>query len=230
MRTAFPLRKKGLAALSVATAFSVVGLSAFTATAQGSTDASLTAVHALPGTSAVSVYANNAVLINRLDTGTVDGPISLTPGTYAFAIRPRGSSSSSVPLTLIKGAVLTSGENATLVAGFTTTGIKKLWLIANPTSSIASGKARVIIRHVASAPGIDVYFGSTREVTNLTNANQAVLVVPSGSDSVSVDLNGTTTVVVGPTSYGFNAGTTTILYVIGSQTAKTLGFATQRYS
>jgi hypothetical protein len=183
----------------------------------------------MPGISAVSLYANSDVLINKLNTGTVDGPINVTPARYNFAVRTRGSSGDSAPLAAITGVVLTANENATVVAGFTATGLRKMWVSVNPTTSVASGKARVIFRHVASAPPVDVYLGSTKKVNNLVNSQQATLTIPAASNDVKVDLSNTATTVVGPTSYNFASGQTTIIYIIGSATAKTLGFATQRY-
>ena len=91
------------------------------------------------------------------------------------------------------------------------------------------GDARVIVRHVADAPGVDVYAGNTKVVTDLINPNQATLVIPAGKVSVSVDVTGTTTTVIGPATFNFKAGTTTVIYAIGSAAGKTLTVAVQSY-
>ena len=93
-----------------------------------SPNAGLTAVHAMPGTSALSLYQNKNLFIRKLNTGTVDGPLQDTPGTYSYSVRKRGSSSSSTPLAVITGVVLKAGDNATVLAGFTTAGLRKMWL------------------------------------------------------------------------------------------------------
>jgi hypothetical protein len=53
--------------------------------------------------------------------------------------------------------------------------------------------------------------------------------VPAGTISVSVDVTGTSTTVIGPASLKFKAGTTSIVYAIGSASGKTLTVAVQRY-
>jgi Domain of unknown function (DUF4397) len=215
--------------LPIALVASVAQASSSAPSAGQSPNAGLTSVHAMPGTSAVSLYQNKSLFIRKLNTGTVDGPLQDAPGTYSYAVRKRGSSSSSTPLAAISGVVLKAGDNATVLVGFTTAGIRKMWAWHNPTSSVPSGKARVIFRHVASASAIDIYFGSTKRADGLSNGQGSSVEVAAGNNSVTVDLHGTHTPVIGPISYGFSSGTTTVLYVMGSLTAKTLGFATQRY-
>ena len=91
------------------------------------------------------------------------------------------------------------------------------------------GDARVIVRHLAEAPGVDVYAGTSKVVTDLTNPDQATLVIPAGSVPVSVDVTGTTTTVIGPATFEFKAGTTTIVDAVGSAAGKTLTVATETY-
>jgi hypothetical protein len=189
----------------------------------------ITAVHAMPGTPAVTVYQNGGVLIRRLNTGTVAGPITVNPGTYSYAVRPRTAAASSAPLVAISGVRLITGEHASLVAGFTATGQRKIWVSPNPQSAVPSGKARLIVRHVAAAGAIDMYVGSTMKVSGLVNGMQATSIVSAGTKSIKVDLHNSSAAVIGPVNYTLRAGTTTVLYVIGASATTTLGFATQRY-
>jgi hypothetical protein len=46
---------------------------------------------------------------------------------------------------------------------------------------------------------------------------------------VKLDVTGTTTTVIGPAKFDFRAGTTTIVYAIGSAADKTLTAVTQSY-
>jgi hypothetical protein len=54
-------------------------------------------------------------------------------------------------------------------------------------------------------------------------------VVPASDVSVSVDVTGKTTTVIGPASFNFKAGTTTVIYAIGSAAGKTLTVAVQTH-
>jgi hypothetical protein len=217
-------------ALPVAAVAVAAGVTAPAVSASSSdSTAQLTLVHAMPGVSAVSVYANGERLVRKLNTGTVDGPINVPAGRYSYAVRLKGASSSSTPLTGIAGIVLHSGENDSLVAGYTPLGVKKMWVFSNPMTSLASGKTRVIVRDVANAPALDVYFGTAIKIRALANSSQVVLVMPAVDTDVKVTLHGTSAAVIEPTGYDFKDGQTTVLFVMGSATAKDLGFATQRY-
>ncbi len=85
-----------------------------------------------------------------------------------MAIRPHGASSTSTPI-LSTTVKLTAGENASIVANLTAKGAPTLNAFGNPTSSLPMGDARVIIRHVPDAPGVDVYAGNTKVVSDPIN-------------------------------------------------------------
>ena len=143
-------------------------------------------------------------------------------------MRSYGAASTSAPI-LSQSVALTAGEDASIVAKPHGLGSPTLSVFANPTTPVAMGDARVIVRHLADAPGVDVYAGTSKVVTDLTNPNQATLVDAAGKVSVSVDVTATTTTVIGPASFKFRAGTTTVIYAIGSAAGKTLTVAVQSY-
>jgi hypothetical protein len=194
---------------------------------QAAAPAEVTVVHGIPNTP-VDVYVNGKLTVPGFTFGKVAGPLALPAGTYAIAIRPQGAASSSAPI-LSQSVTVTSGEEASIVADLTASGSPTLSVFADPTTSVPMGDARVIVRHLAEAPGVDVYAGTSKVVTDLTNPNQAALVIPAGSVSVSVDVSGTTTTVIGPATFDFKAGTTTIVDAIGSAAGKTLTVATETY-
>jgi predicted cupin superfamily sugar epimerase len=189
--------------------------------------AEVTVVHGIPNTP-VDVYVNGKLTLPGFTFDKVAGPLALPAGTYAIAVRPQGAAPSSVPI-LSQSVTVSSGEEASIVANLTASGSPTLSVFADPTTPVAMGDARVIIRHLAEAPGVDVYAGTSKVVTDLTNPNQATLVVPAGSLSVSVDVTGTTTTVIGPATFDFKAGRTTVIYAIGSAAGKTLTVATETY-
>ena len=197
------------------------------------TTAQVTIIHGIPKVP-VTVYANGKALIKDFKFGTVVGPVSLTPGKYALAIRPFGAASTTTPL-LAASVSVVAGENATVVAKLTAAGKPTLSVFANPTSTVPMGMARVIVRHTAQAPGVDVYAGPTSKaplISNLRNGKSATATVPSGTYRISVYAHGTMTKpAIGPATFHFAAGTTYIVYVIGSATTMpaTITVAVQKY-
>ena len=188
----------------------------------------VTVVHAIPKTP-VDVYLDGKLALNDFSFGTVTKPISLAPGSYSVAIRPHKASAMTKPI-LATTLKLSAGENASVVADLNAKGTPSLNAFVNPTGSLAMGDARVIIRHLADAPAVDVYAGKTKVVSDLANPHQASLVVPAGKLSIKVDVAGTTTTVIGPAKFVFKAGTTTVVYAIGNASAKSLTVAVESYS
>ncbi len=216
-----------IAAAVAITAGALAPLLVNTAAQAASVPAEVTVVHGIPKTP-VDVYVNGKLTLPDFTFDKVAGPLALPAGTYAIAVRPHGASSTSAPI-LSQSVALTAGEDASVVANLAASGSPTLSVFANPTAPVAMGDARVIVRHLAEAPGVDVYAETSKVVTDLTNPNQATLVVPAGKISVRVDVTRTTRTVIGPASFNFKAGTTTVIYAIGSAAGKTLAVAVQSY-
>jgi len=115
------------------------------------------------------------------------------------------------------------------VANLNAAQVPTLTVFANPTTPVPMGMARLIVRHVAASPAVDVYAGSAKVISALSNPDQATLVVPAGSVTVRVDVAGTSTTVIGPDTLDLKAGTTTIVYAIGSAVHNSLTAAVQEY-
>ena len=226
--------RHGFMVLALAAATSGAGLLA-TSVAQGAmaTTAKVTVVHGIPNTP-VTVYADGKVLIKDFKFGNVVGPVSLAPGRYAIAVRAFGSSATSKAI-LATTVKVSAGENASIAANLTAAGKPELSVLANPTAAPPKGDARVIVRHLAEAPGVDVYAGATSSpalITDLVNGKSATANVPAGSYPISVYATGTkTSPVIGPVTLHFAAGKTYVIYAIGSATASpaTITVAQQSY-
>jgi hypothetical protein len=190
--------------------------------------ASVTVVHGIPGTP-VDVYVDGAKALSGFTFKTVTAPISLPAGSHAVAVRKAGDPSSAAPI-LSTTAVLTPGENVSLVADLTAAGKPALTPFVNPTTSVPSSMGRLVVRHTAAAPAVDVLAGGTAVIKGLTNPNEKSLMVPKGTISASVAAAGTTKPVIGPVSLPLDGGTTTIVYAVGSLSGGTLTAVTQSYS
>lgn len=217
---------------AVAAIVTVIGVGGLVMTAMPAgaetANATLTVVHGIPQTP-VDVYVNGKEQLPDFQFKTVTKPLSLPPGTYSIAIRPAGAPASSAPI-LSGSATLAAGENATVVANLDAAGKPALNVFVNPTSAVPPGDARLVVRHVAQAPAVDVYAGPAKVVSSLTNPNQAALIVAAGTVEAKVTLAGQSTPVIGPVSLDLGAGTTTIVYAIGNPGNGTLTAVTQSYS
>ena len=182
-------------------------------------------VHGVPGLT-VDVYVNGKAALTGFKPGQVAGPLSLPPGSYEVAIRKAGEAATAAPA-IDKKVALPAGANVSLVAHLSAAGTPTLTAFANPVGGLANGKARLVVRHTAAAPAVDVLAGGKPVFTGLTNPNQRTADLAPGTVSAAVALAGTTKPVIGPADLTLKAGQMTVVYAIGSAKDNTLQFVTQ---
>jgi uncharacterized protein DUF4397 len=187
--------------------------------------AQVSIVHGIPG-QPVDVYVNGSKTLSNLQPGTVAGPLALPAGSYNLALTKPGQSVSAAILS-VNNAAVPAGANLSVVAHLDTNGKPMLTGFVNNTSPIPAGKARIVVRHVAAAPAVDVRANGTSIFTGLTNPNQDTADVAAGSVSADVVLAGTNTVVLGPATLNLAQNSVTIVYAIGSAQQKTLASVVQ---
>ena len=203
------------------------GLGAATARPAAATTDSGTVyvVHGVPGLT-VDVYVNGKAELTGFKTGEVAGPLSLPAGSYDVAIRKAGEAATAAPA-IDKTVTLPAGANVSLVAHLSAAGAPTLTAFANPVGGLANSKARLVVRHTAAAPAVDVLAGGKPVFTGLTNPNQQTADLPPGTVSAAVALAGTTKPVIGPADLTLKAGQVTVAYAIGSAQDNTLRLVTQ---
>jgi hypothetical protein len=123
-----------------------------------------------------------------------------------------------------------AGANITVAAHLSEGGKPTLTPFVNDVSSIPAGKARVIVRHTAAAPTVDVRAGGKPVFTGLSNPHQAAAEVAAGTIKADVVLAGKSKPVIGPASLSLREGTTTIVYAWGSAKDGNLKLAVQTIS
>jgi len=216
--------RRSLTGAAVTVAVLATGLVA-AAPAQAADPSQVYVVHGIPGTP-VDVWVNGAVKIPNFQPKAVAGPLALPAGNYDLALTAPGQPLASAILK-VDGAAIPAGANISLVAHLKADGTPTITAFANDVSKVAPGKARLIVRHTAAAPAVDVRAGGTPVFTNLTNPNEAKGDIAAATVSADVVAAGSTTVVLGPASLTLAEGTATIVYAIGSLDKKTLDLATQ---
>ncbi|CAN5505879.1 hypothetical protein BH10ACT1_BH10ACT1_11660 [soil metagenome] len=217
--------RKTLALLAVAaiTAVAAVGL-APTAGAQAATG-TVTVIHGVPGVD-VDVYVNGDLTLEDFKPETVTDPLELPAGDYTVDIRPAGADPATDPI-ITGTTTLPAGANATLIAHLAADGTPTLGVFVNDTAATPSGQGRLVVRHTAAAPAVDVLAGGEAVVSGLENPNEEVLTLPAATVSAAVAAAGTTEPVIGPVDVPVVAGQVTIVYAIGSLEDDTLGAVVQ---
>jgi hypothetical protein len=217
--------RKPLATLAVA-AVAVIATIGF-GTAAGAQDATgtVTVIHGVPGVD-VDVYVNGDLTLEDFKPDTVTDPLELPAGDYTIDIRPAGADAADAPI-ITGSTTLPAGANATLIAHLAADGTPTLGVFVNDTAKTAAGQGRLVVRHTAAAPAVDVLAGGKAVISDLSNPDEATLDLPAGTVSASVAAAGTTDPVIGPADVPVVAGQVTIVYAIGSLEEDTLGVVVQ---
>ena len=118
--------------------------------------------------------------------------------------------------------------NITAIAHLDASGAPTLTVFTNDTSAIPAGQGRLVVRHTAAAPAVDVRAGGEVAFANLSNPNEATADLPAGTISADVVPTGATEpVVIGPADLPVTEGETLIVYAVGSLEAGTLQTLTE---
>ncbi|MFI5937535.1 DUF4397 domain-containing protein [Actinoplanes sp. NPDC051494] len=182
-------------------------------------------VHGIPG-QPVDVYVDGKKTVPDFQPGKVAGPLTLPEGTYDIALTKPGDDLDKALLT-VDDAKVPGGADISLVAHLSADGKPTLTPFVNDTKKLAAGKARLVVRHTAAAPGVDVRAAGKPVFENLTNPKEAKADLDAGTVSADVVLTGTDTRVLGPADLSLKEGTSTIVYAVGSADDKSLDLVTQ---
>jgi hypothetical protein len=214
MRRRFLLAGAGLVAVLLSV------LSPMSAASAAST-ATVYVVHGIPKTP-VDVYVDGKRAIDDFQPGTSQGPVDLPAGPHKVALFPSDANDGSGAPLLSADADLTAGANVTLVAHLSADGKPTVTPFKNDVAKVAAGQARLVVRHTAAAPAVDVLAGGKPVIQGLTNPNEKELTVPAGSVSAAVAAAGSTDPVLGPADVDLKEGTATFVHAIGSLQDKSL--------
>lgn len=189
---------------------------------------SLTVVHGIQGKDGFPVTVDiknvtaNAVVATNVPAKFGDSPVvpNLPVGTYQVDIKVGGA------VALSAKTDIAAGDIDAVVAHTTDKGAPTISTYETPTKGIAAGNARVIVRHNAIAPAVDVWAtpGACKDgvgrgtdikvISNLANPEQAVVDVPAGSYCVRVKVANTFSTVAAY-DLTFAAGKTTVAHATG---------------
>jgi hypothetical protein len=219
--------KRILAAAATASVAALALMPVAPSSAQAGGDATVSVLHAVPGLT-VDVYANGEELIPDFEPGTLTDPLSLPAGTYDLAVYAAGDNPDNAdPAIEANGVEVPAGANATVVAHLDADGNPVLTPFVNDVSATEAGQARLVVRHTAAAPAVDVRADGDVLFGGLTNPNEEAADVPAGTYSADVVLEGEGEPVIGPADLNLAEGTATFVYAWGSAEDGNLDLAVQ---
>lgn len=189
------------------------------------TKAKVTVIHGVPGLSGpVDVSANGGKLFS-FDFKEVRGPLELDPATYKLAVSLGGKTLLSLD------AKIEGGKNYTVVAHLEADGSPTLAAFVNDDARPGRFKARVIVRHLAKAPAVDVlarrWWRNTRLFENVANGQEGAAEVYAGTYEVSLNAAGTKTRAFGPARLDLEAGKIYAVHAVGELGTKSFGLVLQ---
>ncbi|WFE96749.1 DUF4397 domain-containing protein [Micromonospora sp. WMMD987] len=214
-----------VAAGGAVAALAFAGVGAATTSPAYAASSKVSVVHGIPDTP-VDVYVNGKKTLDNFKPGDVAGPLTLSEGEYDIALTKPGEPVGSAILK-VDNAEVPGGANISLAAHLSADGKPQITPFVNDTAKLAAGKARLIVRHTAAAPAVDVRAGGKPVFEGLTNPKEAKADVDAGTVKADVVLAGTDTVAIGPADLNLKEGTATIVYATGSAEGKNLDLVAQ---
>jgi hypothetical protein len=216
--------KRYLAGAAVMLAVLVTGV-AGQAPAQGQSGARIHLLHGIPDTP-VDVAAGGENVITDFTFGETED-LSALAGQTLTGLQVKAAGTDTVAIDAGDTALPDSG-NVTIVAHLDAAGAPTLSVFTNDTSAIAAGSGRLVVRHTAAAPAVDVRANGEVAFANLSNPNEATADLPAGTISADVVPTGATEpVVIGPADLPITEGETLVVYAVGSLDAGTLQTLTE---
>src|SRR5829696_1924182 len=147
--------------------------------AQAADNAEVSILHGVPGAT-VDVYANGKALLKNFKPGTLTDPQMLPADTYDLKVVKAGDGADGDAVIQADNVKVPAGANITVVAHLAADGDPTLTPFVNDVSTIPTGQARIIVRHTAAAPAVDIRAGGEPVFTNLTNPKQESAEVDAG--------------------------------------------------
>lgn len=189
------------------------------------TGARIHLIHGIPDTP-VDVEVDGKVIIPNFQFKATQD-LSSFAGQTLKALKVKVAGQSTVAIDAGDLALPKTG-NYTAIAHLDATGKPTLTVFANDTSPTAAGQGRLVVRHTAAAPAVDVLAGDKPAFTNIVNGKEAKADLPAGTVKASVVPTGATTpVVIGPADLPVAEGKSLIVYAVGSLDAKTITVLTE---
>jgi hypothetical protein len=213
---------------SLLVAGAVAALATLGPASAGSAQAGATValMHAIPG-APVDVVVDGAVAIPDFQPGTMQD-LSSFAGQTLTNVEVRAAGTDTVVIGPLAELAVPDSGNWTVVAHLQADGTPTLTAFENNTGALPAGQGRLIVRHTAAAPAVDVVLADgSRPFTDLANGEEASADLPAGPISgAQIAPTGGDPIADVP-AVDLPAGADLIVYAAGSLDEDTFTFLTQ---
>ncbi len=150
-------------------------------------------------------------------SGTIAGGVEVPAGRYPLVIRLADENRPCAGPLAASGLVFVNfATNGAVVAHLDDSQQITFSQFATDVVSTGPATGRVVVRHTADAPAVDVLAGQAVLLADLRNGNQDKAEVPAGVYAVSVAPAGSADPVFGPVPLPVGGAATTVVYAVGS--------------
>jgi hypothetical protein len=192
----------------------LAAIAAFALPASAQDDARIHLIHGIPGVDVDVEVGGEAVFEGFSFKDTQD--LSALAGQTLTGLQVKVAGTDDVAIDAGDVALPASG-NYTVIAHLDADGNPTLGVFQNDTSTIEAGNGRLIVRHTAAAPAVDVKANGAVAFSNLPNGDEAKADLPVGTISAEVVPTGADEpVVIGPADLPITDGAALIVYAVGS--------------
>ncbi|MEM8924469.1 MAG: DUF4397 domain-containing protein [Actinomycetota bacterium] len=208
-----------LAALALALVTTVAGPAA------AQDGARIHLIHGIPDVD-VDVEANGANVFEGFSFGDTQDLSSLA-GAELAGVKVKAAGTDTVAIDAGDLTLPDSG-NTTIIAHLDADGDPTISIFSNDTSTIDAGEGRIIVRHTAAAPAVDIKANGDVAFAGVENGQGGGADLPTGTISAEVVPAGADEpVVIGPADLPINEGEALIVYAVGSLEAGNLSVLTE---
>ncbi len=188
-------------------------------------DTSITLLHGIPGVT-VDVAVDGEVLLPGFEPGATQD-LTAFAGQTLTNLEVRVAGTENVAIGPVAEFAVPASGNWTVVAHLDADGNPTVTPFENNTAMTADGQGRLIVRHTAAAPAVDLVVGDARPIENAANGASAELDLPAGEIAgAQLAPTGEDPIIDVPT-VSLAAGTDLIVYAVGSLADETFTFYTQ---
>ena len=195
------------------------------ASAQDATQ--ITLLHGIPG-AVVDVAVDGAVLIPGFEPGATQD-LTAFAGQTLTNVEVRLAGTEDIVIGPVAEFPVPASGNWTVLAHLDADGVPTITPFENNTAMTADGQGRLIVRHAAEAPAVDLVVGDARPIEGAANGASAELDLPAGEIAGAQLAPAGGDPIVDVPTVTLDAGTDLIVYAVGSLVADpaTFDFYTQ---
>jgi hypothetical protein len=216
-------RRLGAGVLVVLVCFAAIALTCAPIAGAQTETGTVTLVHGVRGLVA-DIYLDGKVALQVFQPERTAGPLQLPAGAHAVEVRPTGAAPTTTPL-LAATLNIPVNSRQSAVVHLSAAGQPALSVYPDDVSAIPAGQARVVLRHAAAAPPIDVQIDQQVVAAALITNAQSVQNVAAGTHAVAVASNGRN--IVPSRDVMFTGGTANFMYLVGSMNDNNLTWLAQ---